>query len=162
FRILRELGRGGMGIVYKAEQESLGRHVALKVLGPGVARTPQILKRFLREARAAAQLHHTNIVPVFGVGERDGLHYFAMQFILGSSLDKVLKEVVRLKARASSSSAGQAAAPHANAPDTSIALSLAAGEFARRPGPAHAEGDAEGHSSLAAATEWDGRHISCV
>jgi eukaryotic-like serine/threonine-protein kinase len=162
FRILRELGRGGMGIVYKAEQESLGRHVALKVLAPGVARTPLILLRFLREARSAAQLHHTNIVPVFGVGERDGLHYFAMQFILGSSLDKVLKEVVRLKAMASSGSAGQAAAPHANAPDTSIALSLAAGEFARPPGPAHAEGDADGHSSLAAATEWDGRHISCV
>ena len=75
FRILRELGRGGMGIVYEAEQESLNRHVAIKVLAPGTARSPQIIERFLREARAAAQLHHTNIVPVFSVGEREGLHY---------------------------------------------------------------------------------------
>ena len=162
FRILRELGRGGMGIVYEAEQESLGRHVALKVLAPGVARSPQIVRRFIREARAAAQLHHTNIVPVFGVGERGGLHYFAMQFILGSSLDKVLKEVVRLKRMATSGSAGPASATRTNAPDTSIAQSLAAGDFARPPGPGRAEGDAEGYASLAAATEWDGRYTSCV
>jgi serine/threonine protein kinase/WD40 repeat protein len=100
FRILRELGRGGMGIVYEAEQESLNRHVAIKVLAPVTARSAQSLQRFLREARAAAQLHHTNIVPVFGVGERDGLHYYAMQFIRGLSLDKVLSEVRRLKAGA--------------------------------------------------------------
>jgi serine/threonine protein kinase len=99
FRILRELGRGGMGIVYEAEQESLGRHVAIKVLVPGTARSSQTVQRFLREARAAAQLHHTNIVPVFGVGECDGLHYYAMQLIRGLSLDKVLKEVRRLKGR---------------------------------------------------------------
>jgi serine/threonine protein kinase/WD40 repeat protein len=97
FRILRELGRGGMGIVYEAEQESLNRHVAIKVLGPGTARSPQIVERFLREARAAAQLHHTNIVPVFGVGQRDGLHFYAMQLIRGLSLDKVLQEVRRQK-----------------------------------------------------------------
>ena len=101
FRILRELGRGGMGIVYEAEQESLNRHVAIKVLAPGTARSPQVMERFLREAKAAAQLHHTNIVPVFSVGEREGLHYYAMQFIRGLSLDKVLEEVRRLKKRAS-------------------------------------------------------------
>jgi serine/threonine protein kinase/WD40 repeat protein len=99
FRILRELGRGGMGIVYEAEQESLGRHVALKVLFPGIARSPQHARRFEREARAAARLHHTNIVPVFGVGEHDGLQYYAMQFIPGLGLDKVLDEVRRLKGR---------------------------------------------------------------
>jgi len=99
FRILRELGRGGMGIVYEAEQESLNRHVAIKVLAPGTARSPQVIERFLREAKVAAQLHHTNIVPVFSVGEREGLHYYAMQLIRGLSLDKVLKEVRRLKER---------------------------------------------------------------
>jgi serine/threonine protein kinase/WD40 repeat protein len=97
FRIVREIGRGGMGIVYEAEQQSLCRHVALKVLAPGFARTSQQVRRFLREARAAARLHHTNIVPVFEVGEHDGLYYYAMQFIPGSGLDQVIEEVRRLK-----------------------------------------------------------------
>jgi eukaryotic-like serine/threonine-protein kinase len=162
FRILRELGRGGMGVVYEAEQESLGRHVALKVLAPGVARSPQIIQRFLREARAAAQLHHTNIVPVFGVGERDGLHYFAMQFIRGLSLDKVLEEVVRLKGMASSGPAGRAAATRTKASDTSVARSLATGDFPGPPGPARAEGDAGGRPSLAAATDSDERYTHRV
>ena len=112
FRILRELGRGGMGIVYEAEQESLNRHVAIKVLAPGTARSPQNIERFLREAKAAAQLHHTNIVPVFSVGEREGLHYYAMQFIRGLSLDKVLKEVRRLKDRAPADPTEEATATH--------------------------------------------------
>ena len=68
YRLLREIGRGGMGIVYEAEQESLGRRVALKVLARS-ALTPQQVRRFEREARSAAKLHHTNIVPVFGVGQ---------------------------------------------------------------------------------------------
>ena len=72
YRILREIGRGGMGVVYEAEQESLGRHVALKVLPEQRSPDPKQLRRFQREARAAARLHHTNIVPVFGVGEHDG------------------------------------------------------------------------------------------
>ena len=97
FRILREVGRGGMGVVYEAEQESLGRRVAVKVLTPQFVQSPQLALRFLREARSAAQLHHTNIVPVFGVGEHDGQHYYAMQFIRGLALDSVLGEVKRLK-----------------------------------------------------------------
>jgi serine/threonine protein kinase len=97
YRILREVGRGGMGIVYEAEQESLGRHVALKVLPGHALLDPRQLVRFQREARAAAKLHHTNIVPVFGVGQQDGLHYYAMQFIQGQSLDAVLEELWRLR-----------------------------------------------------------------
>jgi serine/threonine-protein kinase len=97
FRILREIGRGGMGIVFEAEQESLGRHVALKVLPSHALLNPRHLQRFLREARAAARLHHTNIVPVFGVGEGDGLHYYVMQFITGSGLHEVIEELKRLK-----------------------------------------------------------------
>jgi tetratricopeptide (TPR) repeat protein/tRNA A-37 threonylcarbamoyl transferase component Bud32 len=91
FRILREVGRGGMGIVYEAVQESLGRHVALKVLPRHALLDPKKLQRFQREAQAAARLHHTNIVPVFGVGEHEGLHYYVMQLIAGQGLDEVLE-----------------------------------------------------------------------
>ncbi len=80
YRILREVGRGGMGIVFEAMQESLGRHVALKVLPPALCRD-KYLERFHREAKAAARLHHTNIVPVFGVGLDAGMHFYVMQFI---------------------------------------------------------------------------------
>ncbi len=103
FRVLRKVGEGGMGVVYEAVQESLGRHVALKVLPP--TRTGVYLERFRREARAAAKLHHTNIVPVFGVGEADGVHFYAMQFIPGQGLDAVLDEVRRLRAARSPASA---------------------------------------------------------
>ncbi len=93
YRIIRELGRGGMGIVYEAEQVSLGRRVALKVLPRELVENSQHRIRFEREAKAAAKLHHTNIVPVFGVGEDDGQCYYVMQFIQGQSLDNFLKEL---------------------------------------------------------------------
>ena len=99
FRIVREVGRGGMGIVYEAEQVSLGRRVALKVLPPQLLTGDRQRKRFEREAKAAARLHHTNIVPVFGVGEQEGLHYYVMQFIDGLGLDEVLDELRRLRAQ---------------------------------------------------------------
>ena len=79
-----------MGIVYEAFQESLGRHVAVKVLPRQTLLDPQHLRRFQREAQTAARLHHTNIVPVFGVGEHDGFHYIVMQLIDGAGLDDVL------------------------------------------------------------------------
>ena len=94
FRILREIGRGGMGVVYEAVQESLGRHVALKLL-PAAGHAGPALERFRLEARSAAQLHHTNIVPVFGVGEDEGIAYYAMQFIRGQGLDVVIDELRR-------------------------------------------------------------------
>jgi WD40 repeat protein/serine/threonine protein kinase len=86
FRLLRELGRGGMGVVYQAEQISLGRTVALKVLPRAATWDPRQLARFKQEARAAAQLHHPNIVPVYAEGCEDGVHYFAMQLIDGQDL----------------------------------------------------------------------------
>lgn len=93
YRILHEVGRGGMGVVYEAEQQSLNRRVALKILSSNAADSPRRTERFDREAKAAARLHHTNIVPVFGVGQQDGLHYYVMQFIDGVALDEVLTEL---------------------------------------------------------------------
>ena len=90
FTIVREVGRGGMGIVYEAMQQSLARHVALKVLVQPALLNPKHLERFRFEARAAARLQHAHIVPVFGVGEFNGLHYYAMQFIHGRSLHEVV------------------------------------------------------------------------
>jgi serine/threonine protein kinase/WD40 repeat protein/tetratricopeptide (TPR) repeat protein len=95
YHILREVGRGGMGVVYEAEQMTLGRRVALKVLAAG--KSGHGLERFKREARAAARLHHTNIVPVFGVGDHEGMPYYVMQFIQGLGVDEVLDEVRRLQ-----------------------------------------------------------------
>ncbi len=90
FEILRELGRGGMGIVYEARQLSLNRKVALKVLAGSLGVTPTAVMRFRREAEAAAKLHHTNIVPVYGIGEEDGTHFYAMELIEGPSLNHVI------------------------------------------------------------------------
>jgi tetratricopeptide (TPR) repeat protein len=87
FRIVREVGRGGMGVVFEAVQESLSRRVALKVLPQASLLTGNQLARFQREAQVAARLHHSNIVPVFGSGESDGYHWYAMQFIGGQGLD---------------------------------------------------------------------------
>jgi serine/threonine protein kinase len=95
FRLLREVGRGGMGVVYEAEQNSLGRRVALKVLPFAAALDPRQLQRFRIEAQAAAQLHHTSIVPVFAIGCERGVHYYAMQFIEGQSLAAVIDELKR-------------------------------------------------------------------
>src|SRR5437879_2681096 len=99
YRVLREVGRGGMGVVYEAEQVSLGRRVALKVLPRQVSQDLKTLARFRREARSAAQLHHTNIVPVFEVGKDGEVSYYAMQFIHGQGLDAVIDELRLLRDR---------------------------------------------------------------
>lgn len=91
--ILGEIGRGGMGVVYEAEQESLGRRVALKLIQQSYAKDAEARERFRREARAAARLHHTNIVPVFEVGETESGSFYAMQFINGRGLDEVRREL---------------------------------------------------------------------
>jgi serine/threonine protein kinase/formylglycine-generating enzyme required for sulfatase activity len=97
YRIIREVGKGGMGVVYEAEQVSLARRVALKLLHRKMLLDGKAQQRFAREAKAAAKLHHTNIVPVFGVGQQDGMPYFVMQFIQGLGLDDVLDELKRLR-----------------------------------------------------------------
>ena len=86
FEIIREIGRGGMGVVYMARQKSLNRLVALKTINPAISNSEIQLQRFQREAEAVARLHHTNIVQVFGTGEADNIHFFAMQLIDGCSL----------------------------------------------------------------------------
>lgn len=97
FELLREVGRGGMGIVFEAQQESLERRVALKLL-PSSAQFDQRRKqRFLQEAQTSGKLHHTNIVPVFGIGEHDETSFMVMQFIQGQSLDTVIDELSRIR-----------------------------------------------------------------
>ena len=91
YRIVRELGRGGMGIVFEAVHESLGRQVAVKVLPGRNLGDEKTRERFLREAQAAATLHHTNIVNVFGVGVEQDHHYYVMEYVEGDSLDRILK-----------------------------------------------------------------------
>jgi tetratricopeptide (TPR) repeat protein len=96
FRIVREVGRGGMGVVYEAEQISLGRRVALKVLPFAAALDAKQRQRFQHEAQAAAQLHHTNIVPIYGVGCERGVHFYAMQFIEGQTLAAMIRDLRQL------------------------------------------------------------------
>jgi eukaryotic-like serine/threonine-protein kinase len=93
FRIVREVGRGGMGVVYEAHQESLNRRVALKILPFAAVLDPRQIARFRNEAQAAAQLHHPHIVPVFAVGQENGVYYYAMQFVDGQSLEEAMREL---------------------------------------------------------------------
>jgi tetratricopeptide (TPR) repeat protein len=119
FRLLREIGRGGMGVVYEAEQISLGRRVAVKVLPFAATMDPRHLQRFHNEARAAASLHHEHIVPVYAVGCERAVHFYAMQLIEGESLADLLAARGRTSARQqgvdatrAQASATTPAAPH--------------------------------------------------
>jgi serine/threonine protein kinase len=97
YRIVREVGRGGMGVVYEAVQISLGRTVALKVLPFAAALDARQLQRFKNEAQAAAHLHHPHIVPIYAVGCERGVHFYAMQFVEGQSLADVIAELQHLQ-----------------------------------------------------------------
>jgi WD40 repeat protein/serine/threonine protein kinase len=127
FRIVRELGRGGMGVVYEAEQLSLGRRVALKVLPLAAALDSKQLQRFQLEAHAAACLHHTNIVPVHAVGSERGVPFYAMQYIEGRSLAQLIAELRRLEGL---DAIDRPAADVADLPTTTLAADLASGRLA--------------------------------
>src|SRR5262245_32267419 len=131
FRILQEVGRGGMGIVYEAEQISLGRRVALKMLPFAATMDPRQLQRFKNEAQAAAHLQHQNIVPVHYVGCERGVHFYAMQFIDGQTLAAVIRELRHLAGREKANNGVSAGAAG------TLASDLASGRWApaRRTAP---------------------------
>jgi serine/threonine protein kinase/tetratricopeptide (TPR) repeat protein len=149
FDILREIGHGGMGVVYEAEQQSLARRVAVKVLPEHALASERRLECFRREAQTAARLHHTNIVAIFGVGEQDGLHYYVMPLVRGVGLDEVIRELA---------SGGGPAGRNIHA----VARELTAQKFGGPPGPVR---EARGgcwrviaHIGLQAATALDYAH----
>jgi len=133
FRILREVARGGMGVVYEAVQESLGRHVALKILPRTDRVSSTQLQRFQLEACSAGRLHHGNIVPVYGVGEYEGVHYYAMQFIYGHGMDAIVDDLRRLRGLADGRLVYRSEQPTASSAVSSgsmdLARSLVAGAF---------------------------------
>jgi serine/threonine protein kinase len=137
FKIIREIGRGGMGVVFEAEQESLGRRVAVKILPRQALLEEKHLKRFQREARIAAHLHHTNIVEVFGVGEQDGFHYYVMQYIEGVGLDRVVRQLantIRNQGDAPSPTPAPAVPMSPEDPITSAAIGKMLGTNNHQPG----------------------------
>ncbi|MEI8043112.1 MAG: protein kinase, partial [Verrucomicrobiota bacterium] len=137
FRLIREIGRGGMGVVFEAEQESLRRRVAVKVLPRQALMSGKHLKRFQSEARIAANLHHTNIVEVFGVGEQNGFHYYVMQYIRGVGLDAIipaLAKTLRSQGIPDPPPPATAAGPESAIADA-VARQLLGGEAGERPGP---------------------------
>jgi hypothetical protein len=162
YRIVREVGRGGMGVVYEAEQISLGRHVALKILSQRLPDERE-RRRFEREAKALARLHHTNIVPVFGVGEQDGLPYYVMQFIQGQGLDAVLDELIRTR-DGRAPSAGEPREGREEASVADLARSLRSGQFeAERPSDADPLAAVPGDQTVdqrPAAARFE--HVCCV
>ncbi len=124
FRIVREVGKGGMGIVYEAEQLSLRRRVALKVLPFAATMDPRHLQRFHNEAQAAACLHHTNIVPVFSVGCERGVHFYAMQFIDGQPLSSVIHQLREQEKKTATASTQEQTVAYQPPPDgVSVAVS---------------------------------------
>src|SRR5438309_5416398 len=117
FEVLREIGRGGMGVVYEARQVSLNRKVALKVLSGGLGLTSKAVQRFRREAEAAAKLHHTNIVPVYATGDENGTHFYAMELIDGPSLDHVIRQLKASGGRQPPDSSGHQGANAPRSPE---------------------------------------------
>ncbi|MGC8638523.1 MAG: protein kinase domain-containing protein [Isosphaeraceae bacterium] len=139
YHILRVIGSGGMGVVYEAEHESLRNRVALKVMHPRFRTDASSLRRFQTEARSAARLHHTNIVPVFDYGQQDGICYYAMPLIAGVGLHQVLDDVRRLRAADMERATPEANGPFQEAAEPiahtlrSVAEGLLTGRFAVGP-----------------------------
>src|SRR5262245_45499110 len=148
YRIVREIGRGGLGVVYEAEQQSLRRRVAVKLLPPYALADGKARERFRREANVAARLHHTNIVPVYEVGEADGALFYAMQFIDGRGLEQILEQ--RIQRRASRiSTAGD------SGPERATAFRQLSSEVV--PASAHPEGTARERAASTAETTRNAR-----
>jgi eukaryotic-like serine/threonine-protein kinase len=126
YLITRLIGGGGMGLVYEAEHESLKSRVALKVMHPRFRTDSKYLRRFHAEARLAAGLHHTNIVSVFDYGEQDGVCYYAMQYIEGQPLDRVLADVRRLRDDDKDAAGSLASAANLSIPGGSATLAPSA------------------------------------
>ena len=121
YRLHRQIGRGGMGVVYEATDETLGRRVALKALPFAALLDRKQIDRFHNEARAAAQLHHPHIVPVYAVGVDRGVHYYAMQFIEGGPLSAAIEQLAQLEQRETADDAAQTTAEaEAAVPETEI------------------------------------------
>jgi serine/threonine protein kinase len=139
FRIIREIGRGGMGVVYEAEQRSLGRRVALKILPLAAALDSRQLQRFQLEAHAAACLHQTNIVPVHAVGCERGVPFYAMQYIEGRSLAQILGELRRLEGL---DAVDDSPANLADVPTSTLVAKLLSGKCSRSPAMAEQGPDA--------------------
>ena len=99
YDVERELGRGGMAVVLRAVERELQRPVALKVMPPQLALTPQSAERFKREARMTASLDHPNVIPIYRVGDADGLHYIAMKFVDGRAVDDIIATRARCRCR---------------------------------------------------------------
>jgi serine/threonine protein kinase/Flp pilus assembly protein TadD len=156
FRLVREVGRGGMGVVYEAEQLSLGRRVALKVLPFAATLDPKQLQRFKNEAHAAAQLHHGHIVRVYATGCERGVHYYAMQFIDGQTLADLVGQLRRAEGRLPadpSAPTGPAGPSAATAPPATGAVPLPPFVQPCRPGVALAAPAADTAPGARAATE---------
>ncbi|QEH38759.1 Serine/threonine-protein kinase PrkC [Aquisphaera giovannonii] len=140
YALVRPIGSGGMGVVYEAVQQSLGRQVALKMFpapGPGEASR---LERFRREAHAAARLQHANIVPVYEIGEHEGRHFYTMQLIEGRGLDLVIRELDRLRR----ASPGEPLAGRPLGDDLSAGLAEGLGRGGPSPGASEAGAGAGG------------------
>lgn len=120
YQIIGELGRGGMGVVYKAHEQSLNRYVAIKMLGDQVVNDPNLRARFLREARSAAALNHPNIIQIYYVGEDQGRPYFAMEYVAGVSLAQVIRSERQLEPKRAAGILLQAASGLARAHDQGI------------------------------------------
>jgi serine/threonine-protein kinase len=120
YRIVSELGRGGMGVVYRAHEESLNRDVAIKVLGEHLAEDETCVQRFVREAQSAAKLNHPNIVQIYSIDEENGQHYFVMEYVSGTSVYRRIRQEGKIKVDEATRMTLQAAAGLAVAHDAGV------------------------------------------